>query len=65
MAQTHCSLWKTSAVVIILLFVDHAPGDMGLDYTTTLSLLSVSLWFLLYVFNCRRSFLLHSGLFDQ
>ena len=46
------------------LWVTH-PEGMRLDYSTRLLLLPVSLWFLLYVFSCRRSFLEVSGLFHQ
>ena len=38
-------------------------GCMGVDYITSLPLLHVSLWFLLHVFTCRKSFLMGSGLF--
>ena len=34
------------------------PRDMGLDYTMPLPLLPISLWFLLYIFNCMQFFLL-------
>ena len=37
--------------MIILLSVGHLPGGVGLDYTTSLLLLPVSLWFLLYIFS--------------
>lgn len=43
-------LRENLSIVIILPFV-------GLDYTTSVPLLAVSLWFLLYVFSCRRSFI--------
>ena len=36
---------------------------MGFDYITSPPLLRVSLWFLLYVSSCRRSFLVGSSLF--
>lgn len=36
--------------VIILPFVSFSPGALGLDYTMFLPLLTVSLWFLLYIF---------------
>ena len=38
---------------------------MGFDYIRSLPLLPILLWFLLYVFSCRRSFLVGSGLFHQ
>ena len=57
-AQTLCSLGRTSAIVIIFCCVGHLPGGMGLDCTTSPLLLPVSLWFLFYIFSCRRSFLL-------
>ena len=44
-------------------FVGHSPRGMGLDYIVNSPLLPVSLWFFLYVFSCRRSFLVGSGLF--
>ena len=34
------------------------PRDNGLNYTMPLPLLPISLWFLLYIFNCRQFFLL-------
>ena len=37
---------------------------MGFDYSTSLRLLPISLWFLLYVFSC-RSFLVGSNLFHR
>ena len=49
--------WRTSVIVIILPFVVHPPRGMGPDYTTSPSLLPVSLWFLLYIFSRRRPFL--------
>ena len=33
-------------------------GGVGLDYTVSPPLLPVSLWFLLYIFSCEKSFLL-------
>ena len=38
---------------------------MGLNYTVSLPLLPVSLWFLLYIFCCGRSFFLNCGLSHQ
>ena len=38
---------------------------MGLDYTVSLPLPPVSLWFLLYIFCCGRSFFLNCGLSHQ
>ena len=69
-AQTCCSLWRTSAIVIILLLVNcplkgMGSDYMGSDYTATLPLLPISLWFFLCIFSCRRSFLLDSGLSYQ
>ena len=52
---TTCSLGRNSAIVIIPPLVSL---DMNLDYTLSLTLLPISLWFLLYIFSCRRSFLL-------
>ena len=51
-------LGRTPAIVIILPFVGCLPGGMGLDCTVSLSLLPISLWFLLYIFSCGKSFLL-------
>lgn len=56
------SLGKMSAVIIILSFVDHPPVGMQLDYITSVPA-PVSLWFLLYIFWCRRSSLVGSSLF--
>ena len=63
-AQTPSSLGRTSTVGIILPFMGHHPGGLGLDYTASPPLLPVSLWFLLYIFGCRRSFLLVFGSFS-
>ena len=54
--QTRHSLRRTSAVITILQFLGCLPGSMGLDYTVSLPLLLISLWFL-YIFSCGRSFL--------
>ena len=43
----------------------HSPGLTGLDKIITPSLPHISLWLLLYIFSCRRSFLLYSGLSPQ
>ena len=56
------SLGKTSAVIIILSFVDHSPVGMQLDYITSVPA-PVSLWFRLYIFSCRRSSLVGSSFF--
>ena len=48
-----------------LLFVGCLPMDMGFDYISSPLLLPVSLWFLLCVFSCRRSFLVGSHLFQR
>ena len=61
-AQTPCFLRKTSAIVLIFLFVGCPLGDV---YTTFLPLLLISSWCLLYIFSCRRSFLLYLGLSHQ
>ena len=58
MAQTPCSLGKTSAIVIILPFVSCLPRGIGLDYSRTPSLLPILLCFLLYIFSCRSSSLI-------
>ena len=51
--------------ITILQFVGYLPRDMGFDYTSSPLLLPVSLWFLLCVFSCRRSFLVGSSLFQR
>ena len=45
----------TSAVPLQL--VGCPPKGMGLDYMVSSPLLPISVWLLLYVFSCRRSFL--------
>jgi len=55
--QTPYSLGRTSAIVIVLTFAVFPLRVVGLDYTVPPPLLPVSLWFLLYIFSCRRSFL--------
>ena len=49
-------LWRTSALVITLLFVGCLPESIGLGYTTSSPFLPVLLWFLLYIFSCEKSF---------
>ena len=49
-------LEETSAIVVILLFEGHPPGD--LDFAVTPPLLAILLWFLLYILSCRGPFLL-------
>ena len=51
-AQTPSSSGRTSAVVIILPFMDHPPR-VYLDYTPSPHLLPILLWFLLYIFSYR------------
>ena len=65
MAQIPFLLGTTSAIVIFLLFVGHLLGDMGLDYTVSPPRLPFSLWFLLYIFMWKRSFLLIFMLFSE
>ena len=55
---------RTSAIVIILPFVGHLPRGVGLDQTASLLPLPMPLWFLLYIFSCRKSFLLVFRLFS-
>ena len=43
----------------ILLFMRHPPGGVGLDYMAPPNP-PISLWFLLCIFSCRRSFLVGS-----
>ena len=63
-AQTHCFVVRTSPIAMILLFVGHSPEGMGLDYYTRIpALMPTLLWFYLYSFLCRRSFLLSSDFF--
>ena len=57
-AQIPHSLGRISSVVIIIPFVSCPHEGMGLDYIMTLLILPVSLWFLLYIFSCRRYFLI-------
>lgn len=52
------------AVDYILQFVGHPTRSMGLHYIMSLCLLLILLWFLHYTFNCRRSFLIGSNLFN-
>ena len=47
---------RISTIVIIFLFVGHLHGCVNLDYTTSLLLLPISLWFLLYIVKCGKSF---------
>lgn len=54
-------LWKNLYTVVIHHFVGCPPGFW--DFIKDLPFLPVSVWFLLYVFNCRRSLLVGSGLF--
>ena len=49
-------LGRTSAIVILFPFVGCLPGSVGLDYTMSVSLLPISLWFLLYIFSCGNLF---------
>ena len=56
-AQITQFLGRTSAIIIILLFVHHPPINTGLDYTMLLPFLLL-LWFLTYIFSYRRSVLL-------
>ena len=58
-------LWEDLYTVVIHQFVGCPPRVMGLDFIKDLPFLPVSVWFLLYVFNCRRSLLVGSGLFHR
>ena len=60
-AQVTHSLGRTSATLIILLFVGHTPRGMNLDYIT--SLFFCSLVVAPSLFSCRRSLLLVFWLF--
>lgn len=57
------SLGRSSAVVIILPFVDCPARHMGLDYTSSVPFLPILLRFLPYIFGCGRAFLIGSSLF--
>lgn len=59
-AQTPCTYWKTSAVVVILQFISCLLRGVGLDCTGSLFLLPsyYVLLLLFLIFSCRRSFLL-------
>ena len=63
-AWTLHSLGRTSGTVIILLFVGHRLGGVGLHYIVSLLLLLISLWFLLYTLSCEKSSLLVFGWFS-
>ena len=62
--ETHIpfSLRRTSAILVILLFIDHLPGSL---LPCNSILLTCLVWFLLYIFHCRRTFLVDSGLSHQ
>ena len=62
--QTPRSLGSTSATVFIFPFVGHPPS-VGLNFTASPPLLPTLLWFLLYIFSCRRSSLLESQSFSS
>ena len=51
-------LWLSS------LFVGHLPRGVGVDYSASLSLPPILLWFLLYIFKCGRSLLPVFSLFS-
>ena len=51
-----CFLGRTTAIVIIILFMGCLPGGFGLDYTMSVPLQPILLWFLPYIFICRKSF---------
>ena len=57
-----CSMGRTFAILIILPFVDLLLRGVGLGFTITPLLLHISVLFLLYLLNCRRSFLVGSNL---
>ena len=60
-----CFLGRTSAVVIILLFVGCPLGFMGLNQIMSLPLLPDYLLCLLHIFSCTSSFLIGSALFQS
>ena len=57
-------LCENLCIVIILQLVGCPPRGVEFDYISSLPLLPISLRFLLYVFSCRRSFLVGSSLFS-
>ena len=69
--KTQCGAWtpgslgRTSAIVIILPFVDYLLKGVGLNSTTSLLLLPVLLQFLPYFFSCGKSLLLDFRLFSS
>ena len=62
---TPCSLRRTYSIVVVLPPVVCLPGDMGFYYTMSPPLVPIFLWFLLYFFSCRRSFLLFFQFFSS
>ena len=52
------SPWGSQHDCICGVYTHTPPRAMGLDYTMPLPLLPISLWFLLYIFNCMQFFLL-------
>ena len=51
--------WREPLLLLIILpFVGHLSGGMGLEYTISLPLLPILLWFLLYIISYGKSFLL-------
>ena len=61
----HCGAQTTHSLGrIILPFVGRLLGDISLDYIASLPLPSILLWFVLYIFTCRRSFPLVFMLFS-
>ena len=56
-------LWENFCDIIILQFVGHPPGWYGIWLYCECAPPTISLWFLLYVFGCRISFLIGSSLF--
>lgn len=64
-AWTSDSLGRTATVLTILPFVGHLFRAVGLDYTVSPPLLSMSLWFLPYIFSCGESFCYSSDHFQR
>ena len=58
-----CPLGRTSGVVIIFSSVVCLQDRVGFYHIMTLPLLAIFLWLHLYIFSCRRSFLVLSELF--
>ena len=63
--KSHLIRGRTSIVVIFFLLVGPSVESVLPDYTVSPCLWPVLLWFLLYIFCCRKSFMLLLRLFSQ